>query len=42
MKEDIKNVQLLKEELWSRRTTAEITIIGRKITIEECKVIKEI
>ena len=42
MKEDNKNIQLLKEGLWSRRTTAEITIIGRKIIAEECDVIKEI
>ena len=42
MKEDNKNIQLLKEELWSRRITAEITIIERKTTAEECDVIKEI
>jgi len=42
MKEDNKNIQLLKKELWSRRMTAEITMIGRKMTIEECNVIKEI
>ena len=42
MKEDNKDVQLLKEELWSRRTIAEIIIIGRKTTTEEYKVIKEI
>jgi len=42
MKEDNKKIQLLKEELWSRRTTAEITMIGRKKTAEECNVIKEI
>ena len=42
MKEDNKDVQLLKEELWSRRTTAKITMIGRKTTAEECNVIKEI
>jgi len=42
MKEDNKNVQLLKEELWLKRTIAEITMIGRKTTTEECKVIKEI
>jgi len=35
-------VQLLKEELWTRRTTAEITIIGRKITAEKCNILKEI
>ena len=41
-KEDNKNIQLLKEELWSRRIIAEITMIGRKMTTEECEVIKEI
>ena len=42
MKEDNKNVQLLKEEMWSRRTTAEITMIGRKTTVGECDILKEI
>ena len=42
IKESNKNVQLLKEELWSRRTTAEITMIGRKITVEEYNVLKRI
>jgi len=42
MKEDNKDVQLLKEELWSRRTTADITIIERKMTMDECDIIKEI
>jgi len=42
MKEDNKKIQLLKEELWSRRMIAEITMIGRKKTAEECNVIKEI
>jgi len=42
MKEDNKDIQLLKEELWSRRMTAEITMIRRKTTVEECNVIKEI
>ena len=42
MKEDNKDVQLLKEELWSRRMTAKITMMGRKTTVEECNVIKEI
>jgi len=41
-KVDNKDVQLLKEELWSRRRAAEITMIGRKMIIEECKIIKEI
>jgi len=42
MKENNKDIQLLKEELWSRRMTAKITIIGRKTTTKECNVIKEI
>jgi len=35
-------VQLLKEEMWSRRTTTGITIIERKTTAEECDILKEI
>ena len=42
MKEDNKDAQLLKEELQSRRTTADITIIGRKMTTDKCDIIKEI
>ena len=41
-KEDNKDAQLLKEKLWSRRMTAKITMMGRKTTVEECDVIKEI
>jgi len=41
MKEDNKNVRLLKEELWTRRTTAEITMI-RNTIVDECDVLKEI
>jgi len=41
-KEDNKDIQLLNEGLWSRRITAEITIIERKTTVKECDVIKEI
>ena len=41
-KEDNKDVQLLKEELWQRRTTAEITMIKRKTTVEEGDILKEI
>jgi len=41
-KEDNKNVQLLKEELWQQRTTAEITMIKRKTTVEESDILKEI
>ena len=41
-KEDNKDVQLLKEELWQRRTMAEITMIKRKTTAEESNILKEI
>ena len=42
IKEDNKDVQLLKEELWQQRTTAEITMIKRKTTVEESNILKEI
>jgi len=42
MKEDNKDVQLLKKELWARRTTAKITMIGRKTTADKNNRIKEI
>jgi len=41
-KEDNKDVQPLKEELWQQRTMAEITIIKRKATAEESDILKEI
>ena len=41
-KEDNKDVQLLKEELWQQRTMAEITMIKRKATAEESNILKEI
>jgi len=41
-KEDNKNVQLLKDKLWQRMTTAEITMIKRKMTREEGNILKEI
>ena len=41
-KEDNKDVQLLKEKLWSRKMTAEVTMIGRKRTEEEDDIIKKI
>ena len=41
-KEDNKDVQLLKDELWQQRTTAEITMIKRKMTREEDNILKEI
>ena len=41
-KEDNKDMQLLKKEMWLRRTTAEITMIGRKTIAEECDILREI
>ena len=41
-KENNKDVQLLKEELWSRRITAEITMMERKTTVNKDNKIKEI
>jgi len=41
-KEDNKDVQLLKDKLWQQRTTAEITMIKTKTTVEEGDILKEI
>ena len=41
-KEDNKDVQLLKDEMWTRKTTAKITILGRKVITEESDIIKRI
>ena len=41
-KEDNKNVQMLKEELWTIRTTAEITILKRTTKMEDLDILKEI
>ena len=41
-KEDNKDVQLLKEELWQQRTIAEITMIKRKTRVEKDNILKEI
>ena len=41
-KEDNKDVQLLKEKLWQRKTIAGITMIKRKTTVEENNIFKEI
>ena len=41
-KEDNKDVQLLKDKLWQRRTTAEITIIGENKAREESRILKKI
>jgi len=41
-KEDNKDVQLLKNEMWTRKTTTKITMLGRKAIIEEGDIIKKI
>jgi len=41
-KEDNKDVQLLKNKLWQQRTTVEITMIKRRIMVEESNILKEI
>jgi len=41
-KEDNKDVQLLKDEMWTRRTTVEITMLERKVMTEESDIVKKI
>ena len=41
-KEDNKDVQLLKEELWTRRMTAEVTMLRRIAITDDLEIIKEI
>jgi len=40
--DDNKNVQILKEELWKRKTMAEIIMIRRNSVIEKMELLKEI
>ena len=42
MKEDNKDVQLLKEELWTRRMIAEATMLRRTTTTNDLEIMKEI
>jgi len=41
-KEDNKDVQLLKNEMWTRKTTARVTILGRKMVPKEDDILKRI
>jgi len=41
-KKDNKDVQLLKDEMWTRKTTTKITMLGRKAITEEGDIIKKI
>ena len=41
-KEDNKDVQLLKDEMWTRKTTVKIIMLGRKTMTEESDIVKKI
>jgi len=41
-KEDNKDVKLLKDEMWTRKTTVKITMLGRKVMTEESGIVKKI
>jgi len=41
-KEDNKDVQLLKDEMWTRKTTVKITMLGRKVMTKESNIVKKI
>ena len=42
MKENNKDVQLLREELQTRKTTAEVTMLKKTTTIDKLDILKEI
>jgi len=42
MKKDNKDVQLLKEESWTRKTTAEVTMLKRTTTMGKLEILEEI
>jgi len=41
-KEDNKDIQLLKEELWTRKTTAEVTMLKRNKMTDNLDILEEI
>ena len=41
-KEDNKDVKLLKDEMWTRKTTAKVTMLRRKVMAEESNIVKRI
>ena len=41
-KEDNKDVQLLKDKMWTRKTTVKITMLERKVITEESDIVKKI
>jgi len=42
MKEDNKDVQMLKEELWMRRTMAEVMMLKKITTMDKQEILEEI
>jgi len=41
-KEDNKDVQLLKDKMWTRKTTVKIIMLERKVITEESDIVKKI
>jgi len=41
-KKDNKDVQRLKEELWTRKTTAKVTMLKKTMTIDKLKILEKI
>ena len=41
-KEDNKDVQLLKDEMWTRKNIDKITMLERKVITEESDIVKKI
>jgi len=41
-KEDNKNVQLFKEELWTRKTTVEVTMLKRTMIMDKSEILEKI
>jgi len=41
-KEDNKDIQLLKDKMWTRKTTAQVTMLGKKTIVEENDIVKKI
>jgi len=41
-KEDNKNIQLLKDEMWTRKTMTKVMMLGRKVIMEENDMVKKI
>ena len=40
--EDNKDVQILKDKMWTRKTMAKVTMLGQKMVTEEEDIIKKI